>query len=398
MTAISTAGKCPICESERIRDFLEIGDLPVMVGALSATREAALKAPKGDLKLSLCLECTYIWNRVYKPGSHEYAPGYEISLHHSPVYQQFLTDLANRLVQDYQLRGKTVLEIACGTGHFLRMLCAAGNNNGIGIDPVLEKAGTEQTGSTSIRFIRDKYSKRYLDLECDFIFSRQAIHVLENPKELVQLVRRAIGENRQTSVYFEAVNGAAIFKSHSIWQMIYEYYSFFTPEAFARMFEVCGFDVMSSRPCYEDGQYLQIEARPARKSARTAAARTQNGSSTLKDVESFSEGFQQKIGEWRTQLERFEKAGKRAVAWGAGGRGISFLNLVHAGPSMPYIVDINPSRQGGYVPGTGQQVVAPKFLQEYRPDVVVVTNPTYAKEVRQEVEKMGLHCDFLSAS
>jgi SAM-dependent methyltransferase len=365
---------------------------------LCTTREDALKAAKGNLKLSVCADCTYIWNRAYESGKHEYVLGYEISLHYSTVYQQFLEGLANRLIQDYQLQGKTILEIACGTGHFLRMLCRMGKNNGIGIDPVVERPGTEESGSNSITFIRDKFSEKYQDLECDFICCRQAIHAIENPKRIVQLVRQVIGENRKIPVYFEVVNGALIFSRQSIWQLIYEYYSFFTPEALTRLFSVCGFDVIAARPCYEDDQYLQIEANPARESRRSLAQSSANGSSILKDVETFSKGLRQKIGEWQVQLERIEKSGKRAIAWGAGGRGINFLNLVQASRSIPYIVDINPSRQGGYVPGTGQQVVAPNFLQEYRPDVVVVTNPTYVKEVRQDVEKMGLHCDFLSAS
>ncbi len=398
MTSIRAQSKCPVCGSTRIHDFLEIGDIPVTVGALCATREDALKAPKGDLKLSVCGDCTYIWNRGYESGKHEYVLGYEISLHHSPVYQTFLEGLAKRLIDDYQLHGKTILEVACGTGHFLRMICQMGNNNGIGIDPVVERTGTEKTGSTSITFIRDTLSEKFLNLECDFICCRQALHAIENPKRVVQLVRRVIGENRKTPLYFEVVNGALIFSRQSIWQLIYEYYSFFTAEALTRLFLVSGFDVIAARPCYVDGQYLQIEANPGRESRRSSTPSSASGSSILEDVEVFSKGLRQKIGEWQVQLDRIEKSGKRAIAWGAGGRGINFLNFVQASRSISYIVDINPSRQGGYVPGTGQQVVAPKFLQEYRPDVVVVTNPTYEKEVRQDVEKMGLHCDFLSAS
>jgi hypothetical protein len=86
------------------------------------------------------------------------------------------------------------------------------------------------------------------------------------------------------------------------------------------------------------------------------------------------------------------------VVWGAGGRGINFLNLIEASGFIRHIVDINPDRRGGYVPGSGQLVVAPEFLQDYRPDLVLLTNPTYENEVRQQVAALGVSCEFLTIS
>jgi len=389
---------CPVCQSKERFDFLEVSGLPVTVGSLCTTREGAFRATKGDLKLSLCRNCTYIWNRGYEHGKHEFIPGYEISLHYSSTYQRFLDDLAKRLVKDYQLQSKTVLEIACGTGHFLRMLCRLGGNTGIGIDPVLEHEGVEELGLGRISFHREKFSKGNANLDCDFICCRQALHAIEDPRKLIETVCEGIGENRQTPVYFEVVNAASLFKKQVIWQLMYEYCSFFTPDALSRLFTVCGFEVCRVQPCYEDDQYLQIEAVPVRGARKTSVPEATNHHAILDDVTAFSKGFRKKIDGWETEFQEIQKLGRRALVWGAGGRGINFMNLVKASQSIPYVVDINPSRQGGYIPGSGQQVVAPAFLQEYRPDVIVLTNPTYAREVREQVVGMGLRCDFLLAS
>jgi SAM-dependent methyltransferase len=368
------------------------------VGALCATQESAFRATKGDLKLSLCRNCSYIWNRSYEHGKHEFISGYEISLHYSPTYQRFLDDLAKRLVKDYALQSKTVLEIACGTGHFLRMLCRLGGNSGIGIDPVLEREGVEDLGSSRISFHRDKFSKGNTDLDCDFICCRQALHAIEDPRKLVETVREAIGKDRQTPVYFEVVNAASLFKKQVIWQLMYEYCSFFTPDALTRLFMVCGFEVRRVQPCYEDDQYLQIEAVPIGGARKISMPDAADHHAILDDVTAFSKGFRKKIDGWQAEFEEIQRLGRRAIVWGAGGRGINFMNLVKSSQFIPYVVDINPSRQGGYIPGTGQQVVAPTFLREYCPDVIVLTNPTYAQEVQEQVVNMGLRCDFLLAS
>jgi ABC-type hemin transport system substrate-binding protein len=62
---------------------------------------------------------------------------------------------------------------------------------------------------------------------------------------------------------------------------------------------------------------------------------------------------------------------------------------------MPNIVDINPARIGKYLPGTGQRVVAPEFIVEYEPDVVIVTNPIYEAEIREQIRGFGVDPEVL---
>ncbi len=85
------------------------------------------------------------------------------------------------------------------------------------------------------------------------------------------------------------------------------------------------------------------------------------------------------------------------VVWGAAGRGITFLNLIDAQRQIRYIVEINPARQGKYIPGNGALVVAPEFLKDLKPDVIIVTNATYECEIRAQVASMDLRCEFLLA-
>ena len=386
-----------MCTSaECVVDFLEISGVPVTVGALCATREHAHAAPKGDLRLCLCEACSYVWNRAYEPGRHDYLPGYEISLHYSSIYQDFLKQIADDLVKRYDLQGKTVVEIACGGGHFLRLLCGIGGNRGIGIDPVVQREGVELLNTTEITFIRDRFTERYANVECDFICCRQALHAIADPKQLVDAVRRTIGERRHTPVYFEVVNARRLFQRLSVLQLMYEYYSFFTAQSLARLFSESGFEIVQVGPSYDDGQYLHIEALPAQRpqpGIRTSAAELRD---IVSEATVFGRRVREKIDEWDQDLARINGSGRRIVAWGAGGRGINFLNLVGAGRFIRYIVDINPTRQGGYIPGSGQKVIAPESLREYRPDVLVVTNATYEKEVRQHVHELGIECEILN--
>jgi FlaA1/EpsC-like NDP-sugar epimerase len=91
------------------------------------------------------------------------------------------------------------------------------------------------------------------------------------------------------------------------------------------------------------------------------------------------------------------RTGQRAVVWGAGSKGVTFLNALQARDPIGHVVDINPRKQGMYVAGTGQQIVAPEFLKEARPDVVIVMNPVYEDEIRRWVGELGLTPDLICA-
>jgi hypothetical protein len=60
------------------------------------------------------------------------------------------------------------------------------------------------------------------------------------------------------------------------------------------------------------------------------------------------------------------------------------------------VVDINPFREGKYMAGTGQEIVSPAFLKRYKPDLAIAMNPIYQKEIKADLEKMGLSTEVVS--
>jgi hypothetical protein len=112
-------------------------------------------------------------------------------------------------------------------------------------------------------------------------------------------------------------------------------------------------------------------------------------------VTRFAGCVQQKREEWSTRLESFARAGSKSVIWGGGAKTVSFLNLVGAADAIEWVIDINPGKQGSFVAGTGQPIVAPDRLVEIAPDVVVVMNPVYRGEIEAQLGLMGLSPEVL---
>ncbi|HEY7458108.1 MAG TPA: class I SAM-dependent methyltransferase [Xanthobacteraceae bacterium] len=387
-------GICTVCGADEFVDFLEIEGIPAQDGVLWPTQAQAAIAPKGNITLSLCLNCSFAGNRTFEPELLKFT-GYNVSAEYSPLYQKFIKDLATDLIDRHGIRNKTVLDIGCGNGYFLRTICALGENRGVGFDPSYTDLSANSGKSPDTRFIQDYYSERYASYHGDLVCCRQVIDHLGSPKAFLKMVRRAIGERNGTVVYFEVPNPERRLQKFAPWKVGYEHGSWFFPESFRLFFELCGFEVKSVAPVHS-GDYLGIESVAAPRAAVNAKPVSKTVAARLADdLKSLSSRFEREVSEWNQRLERMTNDGVRAIPWGAGEHGIGFVNILNIQQQMPFIVDINPSRVGKYLPGTGQKVVAPEFMVEYKPDLLIITNPTYKTEIEDHTRKLGVRCDFL---
>ena len=82
--------------------------------------------------------------------------------------------------------------------------------------------------------------------------------------------------------------------------------------------------------------------------------------------------------------------------WGGGSKGVSFLTTNGFGDEVAQVVDINPYKQGKFLPGTGHQVIGPEALKEAAPDVVIVMNRIYLAEVGAQLAEMELDPELVA--
>ena len=356
-------------------------------GLLWPSPEEAAAAPTGDIELVFCERCGYIGNRAFDPDLLQYHPGYDISLHHSPVYREFIEGLVARLVRDHDLHGKAIIEIGSGKGDFLRALCEAGGNRGVGFDPT-----STAEGSGSVRLIRDYYSERFAAEDADLLCCRHVLNSIEDLRGFVGMVRRVLGPRTQSLVYFEVPDGAVIFRRQVVWNVVYEHCSFFTAPSLGRLFTESGFDIRAVAPCFRD-EYLGIEASPAEGAvaAREPAAEIQ---ALARETSTFGDLYRQRVARWKDWLSGLRRDGRTAVLWGSGARAVSLLSALRPGEEVPYLVDINPKRQGLYMPRTAQRVAAPESLVAGPPDAILITNPAFEDEIRSQAASLGLRSEI----
>jgi len=138
--------------------------------------------------------------------------------------------------------------------------------------------------------------------------------------------------------------------------------------------------VLDVYPAFE-GQFLCIEACGAPTGAEIGVEAATDMNSLTGMVSEFTDRYRTKVRASDGIIERLFATRHKVVLWGTGSKGVTFLNTVMRGDQIPYTVDINPRKRSRYVPGTGQEIVAPEFLRNHPADTVLITNPLYQAEV-----------------
>jgi SAM-dependent methyltransferase len=383
--------RCLVCGGTSLEPLISIPGVPALCNRLCASETEAANAPRSDISLIYCLDCGHVVNSAFDQAVVDYDGRYENALTFSPRYQQYAGTTAHRVVRRYGLTGKRIVEIGCGSGDFLRLLCAAGND-GEGYDPS-QPTGRHAAGSGSFEIIGRNFT---VEDACgaDFVCCRQVLEHLSEPMGLLRRLRENMAAVGGGVVFFEVPNALFILDRLSIWDIIYEHVSYFTPSSLTRAFHDAGFTIRYADSGFDD-QYLWVEA--CVDAQATSGALPKRPEDAL--YGSFGGQFTEKVAQWRRRIDDLRHHGRRVVTWGAGSKGIMFPNLVRVpvGLGIDWVVDVNPRKQGHFVPLTGQRIVSPASLRQNPPDLVIVMNPEYRLEVRSMIDDMRIHCELESA-
>lgn len=387
--------RCPICDSASIQPFLDLGEVPVFCNVQWPTREQALSAATARLSLVACDTCGHIFNDKYDPEVLSYSPGYDNTQHFSSTFGRYADALVDRLVERYGIRGKTVVDIGCGRGDLLRLICSKGGNRGYGFDPSFAGA-VDDTPNADVTISKEYFTREHgQSLEPSLVCCRHVLEHVPAPIEFLRTMHTAIDNRNRPVFYLEVPNGEYLLRSLSVWDYIYEHVSYFSKQSLELALRKAGFEVLE---LYEDfgGQFLCADVRPAH---NVGVAEPKPIDELRALIASSAKESNAKVEHWRSWAAALSAQDRRAAVWGAGSKGVMFLNLLNASApdAIACAVDQNPNKHGQYVSGSGQQVVGPADLTKLPVSQIVLMNPIYADEVKQRLEALHLDTELVTA-
>jgi hypothetical protein len=169
----------------------------------------------------------------------------------------------------------------------------------------------------------------------------------------------------------------------SVWDLVYEACSYFNQESLGNAMALAGFESASVDHGF-GGQYLMMLTRRSRPSK---AHELQAG--PLPELAArFGERWARQSSKAAEALSALAERAPTA-AWGAAAKGMTFVNMMDRdAEQLRCVVDINPRKQGAYIPGTGHPIIGPEALADHGVKQVIVVNPNYLDEIGRTVREM----------
>lgn len=378
---------CPACAGTALRTIYRLPAIPVQSCILLDTEAEARQFPTAPLQLKFCHDCGFVFNSVFDLDLVEYASATEESQHFSGTFNRFAKKLASEIAGHWEMSGKTTLEIGCGKGEFLLELGEQTGTIGLGVDPgfIPERLGAD--GAVELSFQREFFDPSTIKVTPDFIVCRHTLEHIPDVQTFMADIDKTLDPKRDTGIFFETPDVMRVLAEGAFWDIYYEHCSYFTLGSHARLFRAVGMDVTKLYLDFDEQYIIQY--------AQTGSASDPlDAEQDLEQVRELVDGFEARIqsvrDHWVDFVRSRAQAGKRVAVWGGGSKGVSFMTTNGLSDEVAAVIDINPFKQGKFLPITAHQVQSPESLKDNPPDTVVIMNPVYVPEITQQLISLGL--------
>lgn len=374
-----------MCGSAETHVFLRRAGVPVHQNILLAAAEAARALPRGDLAFAVCGGCGFVFNSAFDAALLDYGRRYENTQLCSGSFQRHVEAQVERLLNEEGVRHCRIVEVGCGKGRFLRKLVepAEADNTAIGFDPSYLGPASDLGGR--LRFRTCCYDEHCLDEPADVVISRHVIEHLQDPVGLLRTIRRALAGTTKPKIFIETPCVQWILAGRVVWDFFYEHCSLFTGFSLSAALAAAGLHARSVSHVFS-GQYLWVQAG----AAAEPTTEESDGSALAALADEYADCEQQIVAQWRRKVARLATGGRVAI-WGAGAKGVTLANLVDPEARIvDCLIDINPAKQGHFVPGTGHPIVGSDRIAQRGVTGIIVTNPNYRAEIAALIDEAGI--------
>lgn len=339
--------------------------IPAMQNKLFSARAEALAAPSASLEL--CHDNSgLVFNRCFDPAVVAYDDSYQNDQGHSLQFQRHLAEACELCCRYLTSKENLAVDVGCGKGGFVELLRKRG----------VDAIGYDNAYQGSSPYIRKSFFSVDSHDRGDLLTLRHVLEHIPSPWQFLDGLAEANGYHG--FLYVEVPDLEWILEHRAYFDLFHEHVNYFRADDFLRRF---GDGVIFQSKSF-GGQYLSvvINLESVRKCSQSSLA--------LKSDSGLQAAFDQ-LSEYEDMTYAALAESHEIVLWGAAAKGVAFA--AKAPPltkrKITYAIDINPSKQGYFMPISGVEVVDPTTgMSRLDPSsLVVIMNPNYEQEIRESL-------------
>lgn len=387
--------KCRHCGTKLRLPFLDLGTAPPSNAYLGADK---VNAPEMffPLRVLACDACWLVQTEDYAGREALFTEDYAYFSSFSASWLKHSETYVKAMITRFGLgAGSNVVEIAANDGYLLQYVKAAGVPC-YGVEPTRSTADAARARGIDIveEFfgvaLGDKLARE--GRQADLTAANNVLAHVPDINDFAGGFARLLKPEGVSTFEFPHLMRMVEFNQFDT--AYHEHYSYLSLTAVRRIFAANGLTVFDVEEIPTHGGSLRVFAmradtgrHPIAPAVADILAREEKAG--LKDAATYA-AFQKRAEKVKDDFTAFlieaKRKGLRVGAYGAAAKGNTLMNFAGTRPDLvPYVVDLNPAKQGKFMPGSRVPIVAEAHLKADRPDLVVILPWNIKAEVMNQL-------------
>lgn len=376
-----TSYHCRFCGTELRHTFVDLGLTP-LANSFLTKEDLTHKEPVYPLHVRVCHQCFLAQLEEFESPKHifsdyAYFSSYSESwLNHARLY-------AEEMVSRFHLDGQSqVVEIASNDGYLLQYFLRQGIPV-LGVEPATNVAeAAEQKGIptlTEFFGVQTATEMQAAGKTADLLLGNNVLAHVPNLNDFVAGLKIVLKPEGVITMEFPHL--MRLISGNQFDTIYHEHFSYFSFSTVEEVFARHGLTLFDVEELSTHGGSLRIyaqhiEYQDREITDRVVELKSREHQAGVRRLETFA-AFGGRVKETKRALldflARAKRESKSVVGYGAPAKGNTLLNYCGIGTELiDYTVDLNPHKQGRFLPGSHIPIHSPERIDQTRPDYILI--------------------------
>ena len=387
--------RCRHCDSELALSLVDLGSAPPSNAYLT---EQMLRAPEKwfPLRVMVCEQCWLVQTEDFAQAHElfdaEYAYFSGFSRSWLAHCEHYVANMASRFGLNLSSH---VVEVAANDGYLLQYVKARGIPC-TGIEPTASTAAAARAKGIAIieEFFGVRLAKKLVvqGKQADLTVANNVLAHVPDINDFV--AGFSVLLKPQGVATFEFPHLFRLIQENQFDTIYHEHFSYLSLNAVDRIFTVNGLSVFDVEEHPTHGGSLRVFAQRSDtgqqpKSVRVKELLEREVQAGMTNT-AYYQGFQARTNKVKNDFLLFlleaNRLGKTVMGYGAAAKGNTLLNFAGVRSDLlPSVVDLNPAKQGRYLPGSRIPIVGEASVRETKPDYILILPWNIREEVMTQL-------------
>lgn len=369
---------CRACLGSNLVQFFDMGEMPLANALLDSPDQPEKRYP---LKLNYCNDCGMVQTSYVVPAGEMYTGAYPFQTGSSRrMVEHYVKQISDGIEKYCPQSPRRVVEIGCNDALALSRVSSVYGGNFVGIDPSSHSVD-------NARIIPERFTEELAthlqvwDGSAHLIVANNVLGHVDDLDDFLRGVKHLL--HPDGAFVFEVPYWPQTCSDAAYSQVYSEHLSYWS-------YLPLGIALMRNGLKIVDIKGVEVHGGSVRFTVRHGEIRPDGYEKfppeswfPLEACQKFADRTNWAGVELEGEIDSRLNAGKHVIAYGASAKGTVVLNYAGIGTTrIPFVIDSTPCKQGKYMPGTRQQIVAPESVNLNDYDAILQLGWAHDAEIK----------------